>query len=141
MTAGPSRMPSNKPQVRFASPLLLSYPLNLIPPSHHISSSLFLLSFTSLRPHFPSSPFPLPSLTQTPTGKDPVSGEPLQIEDVITIKPGKDAGPVAPRPPSASSIPGMCVLFQNEWDALMLETFELKKQLDQVGLGPWRIRI
>ena len=55
------------------------------------------------------------------------------MEDVIAIKPGKEAGPVAPRPPSASSIPGMCVLFQNEWDALMLETFELKKQLDQVG--------
>jgi pre-mRNA-processing factor 19 len=26
----------------------------------------------------------------------------------------------------------MCILFQNEWDALMLETFELKKQIDQI---------
>ena len=41
-------------------------------------------------------------------------------------------GPVRPRQLAATSIPGMCVLFQNEWDALMLETFELKKQLEQV---------
>ena len=40
--------------------------------------------------------------------------------------------PVRPRQVAASSIPGMCALFQNEWDALMLETFELKKQLEQV---------
>jgi pre-mRNA-processing factor 19 len=58
-----------------------------------------------------------------------VTKEDLNIEQVITIK---TDGLVRPRPLAASSIPGMCVLFQNEWDALMLETFELKKQLEQV---------
>jgi pre-mRNA-processing factor 19 len=62
-------------------------------------------------------------------GKDPISQEHLDMDKVIKIV---IDGPVRPRPLAASSIPGMCVLFQNEWDALMLETFELKKQLEQV---------
>lgn len=35
--------------------------------------------------------------------------------------------PVKPRPPSATSIPSMIQIFQNEWDALMLETHTLKQ--------------
>ena len=41
------------------------------------------------------------------------------------------ASPVVPvRPPAATSIPSMLALFQNEWDATMLECYSLKTQLD-----------
>lgn len=36
-----------------------------------------------------------------------------------------------PRTVNQTSIPAMLQTFQNEWDALMVETFTLKKQLDQ----------
>ena len=39
---------------------------------------------------------------------------------------------VKPRPATATSVPGMLTLFQNEWDALMLETFTLKQHLETV---------
>ena len=37
---------------------------------------------------------------------------------------------IAPRPASATSIPGLLKSLQNEYDAQMLETFQLKKHLD-----------
>lgn len=40
---------------------------------------------------------------------------------------------VQPRPTGSASIPGLLQLFQNEWDASVLETFTLKKQLDAVS--------
>ena len=36
------------------------------------------------------------------------------------------------RTPSATSVPALLALFQNEWDASMLELFELKKQYGTV---------
>merc|ERR1712086_472831 len=63
------------------------------------------------------------------TGKDPVSGEELSADDLISIKANKC---VKPRPMQATSIPGMLALFQNEWDALMLETYTLKQHLETV---------
>ena len=42
-----------------------------------------------------------------------------------------------PRAPTATSIPSLLSLFQNEWDAVVLETFSLKQQLEQVR---WRWR-
>jgi len=39
---------------------------------------------------------------------------------------------IKPRPAKATSIPSMINLFQNEWDALMLESYALKEQLNTV---------
>jgi len=39
---------------------------------------------------------------------------------------------VRPRPTTATSIPSLLQIFQNEWDALMLETYTLKQQLESV---------
>ena len=39
---------------------------------------------------------------------------------------------VKPKPVTATSIPGLLVTLQNEWDSMMLETFTLKKHLQAV---------
>ncbi|KAI1822517.1 WD40-repeat-containing domain protein [Xylaria intraflava] len=59
-------------------------------------------------------------------GKDPVSGEDLALDDLLAIK---SARVVRPRPPTLTSIPALLTTFQNEWDALALETYNLKEQL------------
>jgi len=61
--------------------------------------------------------------------KDPFSLEAIQPEDLIPIKVEKN---IRPRPTTATSIPGLLHLFQNEWDAVMLECFTLKQQLESV---------
>lgn len=38
---------------------------------------------------------------------------------------------VRPRPPTLTSIPSLLATFQNEWDALALETHTLRQQLSQ----------
>lgn len=60
--------------------------------------------------------------------KDPVSGEDLEVEDLIDLKSAKI---VTPRPPTLTSIPSLLSTFQNEWDALALESFTLRQQLQQ----------
>ena len=40
----------------------------------------------------------------------------------------KGPGAAVPRPPTHSSIPALLTALQNEWDALVLETFTLKQQ-------------
>ncbi|KAK9804685.1 hypothetical protein WJX72_000013 [[Myrmecia] bisecta] len=57
-------------------------------------------------------------------GKDPISGQPLDLDDLVSIKTSKT---VKPRPSPATSIPGILGLFHNEWDALMLETHQLRQ--------------
>ncbi|KAI0399156.1 WD40-repeat-containing domain protein [Xylaria palmicola] len=59
-------------------------------------------------------------------GKDPVSGEDLTLDDLLPIK---SARVVRPRPPALTSIPALLSTFQNEWDALALETYNLNQQL------------
>ncbi|KAI1277722.1 WD40-repeat-containing domain protein [Xylaria sp. FL0933] len=59
-------------------------------------------------------------------GKDPVSGEDLTLDDLLPIK---SARVVRPRPPALTSIPALLSTFQNEWDALALETYNLNEQL------------
>jgi len=62
-------------------------------------------------------------------GKCPITGQELSPEDLIPVNTKKA---VKPRMVTTTSIPGLLSLFQNEWDAVMLETFTLKKHLDTV---------
>ena len=48
------------------------------------------------------------------------------MDDLVEIKAG---GAVKPRPPTATSVPGLLALFHNEWDATMLETHALREQV------------
>ncbi|KAI5304076.1 hypothetical protein KEM56_006877 [Ascosphaera pollenicola] len=61
-------------------------------------------------------------------GKDPITGEPTSLDDLLDIK---SAHVVRPRPPTLTSIPSLLSVFQEEWDALALETYALKQQLQQ----------
>ncbi len=44
------------------------------------------------------------------TGKDPITGEPASLEDLLPVKTNKA---VKPRPSAATSIPGLLGLFHN----------------------------
>ncbi|KAG9102177.1 hypothetical protein FS749_013380 [Ceratobasidium sp. UAMH 11750] len=59
-------------------------------------------------------------------GTDPLTGEKLEEGDLLTVKASPKSAP--PRPPTLTSIPALLHTLQNEWDALMLETFALKQQ-------------
>ncbi|KAJ5757514.1 uncharacterized protein N7511_006208 [Penicillium nucicola] len=61
-------------------------------------------------------------------GKDPVNGEELSTEDLIDVKSQRV---VRPRPPTLTSIPSLLSVFQEEWDALALETYTLQQNLAQ----------
>ncbi|MCJ1308959.1 hypothetical protein MMC25_002614 [Agyrium rufum] len=61
-------------------------------------------------------------------GTDPVTNEELTTADLIDLK---TARTVRPRPPTLTSIPSLLSVFQNEWDALALESYTLKQQLVQ----------
>merc|ERR1711962_1911805 len=59
-------------------------------------------------------------------GVDPSNQQPLSAEDLIELK----ASPlVKPKPPSATSIPAILKTLQDEWDAVMLNSFTLRQQL------------
>jgi pre-mRNA-processing factor 19 len=64
------------------------------------------------------------------TGECPISGLSMTMDDIIVIE-MKDPI-VTPRLPTTTSVPNMMKLFQSEWDALMLESYSLKKQLHGV---------
>ena len=55
-----------------------------------------------------------------------MTGEELSVDDLIELKSPRV---VKPRPPALTSIPALLSTFQNEWDAIVLESYELKKQL------------
>ncbi|KAJ5629850.1 hypothetical protein N7528_003507 [Penicillium herquei] len=61
-------------------------------------------------------------------GKDPVNGEELAVEELIDIKSQRV---VRPRPSTLTSIPSLLNVFQEEWDALALETYTLQQNLAQ----------
>eukprot|EP00188_Purpureofilum_apyrenoidigerum_P001332 Plantae.Rhodophyta-Purpureofilum_apyrenoidigerum.ctg17232.p1 GENE.Plantae.Rhodophyta-Purpureofilum_apyrenoidigerum.ctg17232~~Plantae.Rhodophyta-Purpureofilum_apyrenoidigerum.ctg17232.p1 ORF type:complete len:513 (+),score=103.44 Plantae.Rhodophyta-Purpureofilum_apyrenoidigerum.ctg17232:120-1658(+) len=60
-------------------------------------------------------------------GKDPETEEELTENDLVSIK--ISGSVVQPLPSSTASIPGLLSHMKNEWDAVMLETFKLKKSL------------
>lgn len=57
-----------------------------------------------------------------------MTNEELTVDDLVEVK---SARVVRPRPPTLTSIPSLLSVFQNEWDALALETYTLKQQLAQ----------
>jgi pre-mRNA-processing factor 19 len=59
--------------------------------------------------------------------KCPVTGGRLQESDLVGVVAAQAA---RPRPITATSIPGLLSHFQNEWDAVMLESYTLKQHLD-----------
>lgn len=59
-------------------------------------------------------------------GTEPGTGEALTADDLLPLT---QSHIVRPRPPTLTSIPALLATFQNEWDALALETFNLKEQL------------
>ncbi|CUM66944.1 uncharacterized protein PRCAT00004630001 [Priceomyces carsonii] len=65
------------------------------------------------------------------SGKDPINDEPLEVSDLIPIN-SSSLSITPPNPPSSHSIPSLLSTFQNEWDALALEVFTLRKQLHAV---------
>ena len=62
-------------------------------------------------------------------GKDPITNDDLAASELIAVKTSRT---VKPRPPTLTSIPSLLSVFQNEWDALALETFNLRLHLTQV---------
>lgn len=63
-------------------------------------------------------------------GTDPLTHEPLTLDDLVPLGGSSKATVVRPpRPPQLTSIPSLLAAFQNEWDALALETFGLREEL------------
>jgi pre-mRNA-processing factor 19 len=63
------------------------------------------------------------------TGKCPMTQQDITKDSLTPVRISKG---VVPRPLTATSIPGMLTMFQNEWDSVMSETCELKKHVDTV---------
>ncbi|KAK8801928.1 hypothetical protein WA158_006323 [Blastocystis sp. Blastoise] len=62
-------------------------------------------------------------------GKDPITGEELTKDDLLEVQ---SAQAVKPRPITATSIPGLLSLLQNEYDSVMLESFTVKKHYQEL---------
>ncbi|KAI9484030.1 MAG: WD40-repeat-containing domain protein [Benjaminiella poitrasii] len=66
----------------------------------------------------------------TENGKDPINNEEITVDDLLEIKSTPES--VKPRPPKLSSVPSILSALQDEWDSVMLESFTLKQQYQQV---------
>ncbi|EPX73278.1 ubiquitin-protein ligase E4 [Schizosaccharomyces octosporus yFS286] len=62
------------------------------------------------------------------TSKDPVTQQECSLDDLVPVKVPEF---IKPRPPSTTSLPALLSLFQEEWDALALEQFDLRKKLSE----------
>lgn len=60
---------------------------------------------------------------------DPVTGEAMGWDDVIELEEGAQSR--VPRIAEVSSVPQALSMLQQEWDASMLEMFDLRKQLEE----------
>ncbi|GAA6003635.1 hypothetical protein JCM10207_003520 [Rhodosporidiobolus poonsookiae] len=61
-------------------------------------------------------------------GKDPITGEQMQEDDLIDIKTAPAQPTAPPRAPTFTSVPSLLHTLQQEWDATMLECLELRRQ-------------
>ena len=61
------------------------------------------------------------------TGRDPVTQDEVTAADLVPVRNNKLS---KPRPVGASSVGGMLSLLQNEYDALLLEGFQLRQELE-----------
>ncbi|KAK4120277.1 hypothetical protein N657DRAFT_580202 [Parathielavia appendiculata] len=59
-------------------------------------------------------------------GKEPGTDQELDPEDLLPVKTSRV---VRPRPPNFTSLPSLLKAFQDEWDALVLETYNTREQL------------
>mmetsp|Transcript_24199 Transcript_24199/g.33557 ORF Transcript_24199/g.33557 Transcript_24199/m.33557 type:complete len:497 (-) Transcript_24199:171-1661(-) len=68
------------------------------------------------------------------TGRCPITDQDLTKEDLLSVKThtNQKATGIKPRLTATAGIPGMIKSFQDEWDAVMLETYTLKKHLFDV---------
>jgi len=62
-------------------------------------------------------------------GTDPVTKEPLSVDSLVSLKPSSSNASFKPKSSSEQSLPTLLSIFQNEWDSLVLESFNLKTQL------------
>jgi len=59
-------------------------------------------------------------------GKEPGTDDELHPDDLLEIQSSRV---VRPRPPNFTSLPSLLKAFQDEWDALVLESYNTKEQL------------
>ena len=62
------------------------------------------------------------------TGLCPITNEPLSMDDIVDIK---HCHINTVKSETATSVPGLLTLLQNEWDAVALELFQVKKTLQE----------
>ncbi len=65
-------------------------------------------------------------------GTDPVNHEPMTSDDLVKVHAPPAA---APRAPAATSLPALIRLFQDEWDGLMLEAYQVRRRPPLRGLA------
>ncbi|KAK4154921.1 hypothetical protein C8A00DRAFT_42389 [Chaetomidium leptoderma] len=61
-------------------------------------------------------------------GKEPGTDDELDPEDLLPVKTSRV---VRPRPPNFTSLPSLLKAFQDEWDALVLDTYNTREQLSR----------
>ncbi|XP_006454710.1 hypothetical protein AGABI2DRAFT_215127 [Agaricus bisporus var. bisporus H97] len=66
----------------------------------------------------------------TENGSDPITGDKLEESDLIELKASPKTAP--PRPPTQSSVPALLHTLQNEYDAIVLETFSIRQKYNSV---------
>lgn len=65
-------------------------------------------------------------------GIDPISKDPMSLDDIIKITPTIPVSTITSNQiPQQTSIPTMLQTFQDAWDSLSLELFQLRSNLDQ----------